>query len=211
MAISLVKGQTINLEKDRFDLSNVTIGLGWDVKKKNPPGFIASLFQPKDKEEDYDLDAIAFLLDSSGKVSNRGNSKLEGGDVIFFNNLRHSSGNIYHTGDNRTGDGDGDDEQIVIKLNSIDTKYQKIVFMVSIYKGIEKKQHFGLLENAFIRAVDAKGQEMARYDLSSDGSFDNMRTMIFGEVYRHNQGWKFRAVGTPYESDRFVEVMKDCF
>ena len=141
MAINLQKGQTINLAKDQFDLSRVTIGLGWDVKKK---GFLASLFSDSN---DYDLDAIAFLLDKDGKVARLGN-RLNGGDVVFYNNLRHFSGNVYHTGDNRTGEGDGDDEQIVVKLNQIGEEYAKIVFIVSIYQGRQKRQDFGQIENA---------------------------------------------------------------
>ena len=202
MAINLQKGQTINLAKDQFDLSRVTIGLGWDVKKK---GFLASLFSDSN---DYDLDAIAFLLDKDGKVARLGN-RLNGGDVVFYNNLRHFSGNVYHTGDNRTGEGDGDDEQIVVKLNQIGEEYAKIVFIVSIYQGRQNRQDFGQIENAFIRAVDAKNREMLRYDLSHEDSFVGKRSMIFGELYRHNGNWKFRAIGTPYETDSFVEILKD--
>lgn len=207
MAINLKKGQTINLEKDQFDLSNVTIGLGWDVMKKEK-GFWSTLFS-NEEDEDYDLDAIAFLLDENGKVANVGNQRLEGGDIVFFNNLHHFSGNIYHTGDNRTGDGDGDDEQLIVKLDKMGREYSKIVFVVSIYQGIQKKQNFGQVENAFIRAVDARGKEILRYDLSHDASFDGKCSMIFGELYRHNGNWKFRAVGTPYATDSFVDILRD--
>ncbi|MDD3470658.1 MAG: TerD family protein [Thermoguttaceae bacterium] len=206
MPINLQKGQTINLEKDQFDLSSVTIGLGWDVTKKEK-GFFSSLFASAE-DDDYDLDAIAFLLNKDGKVANVGNQKLEGGDVIFFNNLRHTSGNVYHTGDNRTGDGDGDDEQLIVKLNRIGSEYEKIVFLVSIYQGIQKNQNFGQVDNAFIRAVDAKNHEILRYDLSHDHSFDGKCSMVFGELYRHNGNWKFRAIGMPYETDNFVEILK---
>ena len=208
MAINLQKGQTINLEKDLYDLSSVTIGLGWDVKEQKK-GLFSSIFGGEKKEADYDLDAIAFLLDANGKVAKLGDRKLVGGDVIFFNNLRHFSGNIWHTGDNLTGEGEGDDEQIVVKLSRLDDCYQKIVVLVSIYKGIERGQDFGQVENAFIRAVDAKGQEILRYDLSNEEKYDGMCSMVFGEFYRRNGGWKFRAIGTPYQTDSFVTIMRE--
>jgi stress response protein SCP2 len=204
MAINLKKGQTINLEKDLYDLSSVTVGLGWDVKEK---GFLASLFGQGGQDAEFDLDAIAFLLNAEGKVANLGD-RLVGGDIIFYNNLRHSSGNVYHTGDNRTGDGEGDDEQIILRLDRLDACYERIVILVSIYKGIERHQSFGQVENAFIRAVDAKGQEMLRYDLSKEEQYSAMHSMAFGEFYRRDGGWKFRAVGTPYETDRFVEILR---
>ena len=207
MAINLKQGQTINLEKDVYDLSSVTIGLGWDVKEQKK-GLFSSLFS-SEKEADYDLDAIAFLLDANGKVANMGDRRLVGGDVIFFNNLRHSSGNIWHTGDNLTGEGEGDDEQIVVQLSRLDARYDKIVILVSIYRGNERHQDFGQVENAFIRAVDAKGQEMLRYDLSNEEKYDGMCSMIFGEFYRRNGGWKFRAIGMPYQTDSFVDIMRE--
>ena len=138
-----------------------------------------------------------------------GDRKLVGGDVIFFNNLRHSSGNIWHTGDNLTGEGEGDDEQIIVKLSQLDACYDKIVILVSIYRGTERGQDFGQVENAFIRAVDARGQEMLRYDLSNEEKYDGMCSMIFGEFYRRNGGWKFRAIGTPYQTDSFVSILRE--
>jgi tellurium resistance protein TerD len=209
MAINLQKGQTIDLRKndkgeDVYDLSKVTIGLGWDVKQKQT-GFFGKLLGGK--EEEYDLDAIAFLLDDNGKVKNLGN-KLVGGDIIFFNSLKHSSGNIWLTGDNRTGEGDGDDEQIIVRLNDLDSQYQKIVFVVSIYQGKKNNQHFGMIDNAFIRAVDAKGKEITKYSLSGNESLNGMCSMVFSEVYRHNGDWKFRAIGDPYQTDMFVEILK---
>ena len=164
MAINLVKGQTIDLRKsdtgDIYDLSMVTIGLGWDVRKKS--GFLGKFLGGG--EEEYDLDAIAFLLDSNGKVANTGRTAQIGGrsvgwyegDVIYFNSMKHPSGNIWLTGDNRTGAGDGDDEQVIVKLDALDQKYQRIVFIVSIYQGKQKHQNFGMVDNAFIRAVDGK-------------------------------------------------------
>lgn len=203
MAITLKKGQTINLEKDAYDLSRVVVGLGWDIVKQKK-GFWASLFTSE--EPDFDLDAIAFMLDANDRLPSFGD-KLRGSDVIFYNNLRHRSGHIYHTGDNLTGGSVGDDEQIVVNLKDMSSAYSKIVFVVSIYQGHQKSQHFGKVDNAFIRAVDARGKEMFRYDLSKDPQFDGKCSMIFGELYRHEGGWKFRAIGTPYETDRFVDIL----
>ncbi|MCX2473614.1 TerD family protein [Pedobacter sp. MC2016-05] len=217
MAINLIKGQTIDLRKndkgESFDLSKVTMGLGWDVRQKNT-GFLGKLFGPK--EDEFDLDAIAFLLDGNDKLMNLGrtvnqNGRQVGlfeGDVIFFNSMRHPSGNIWLTGDNRTGAGDGDDEQIIVKLDALDPIYQKIVFVVSIYQGRQNNQHFSMVENAFIRAVDAKGKEITRYSLSGDASLNGMCTMVFAEAYRKDDGWKFRAIGEPHPTDSFLEVLK---
>jgi tellurium resistance protein TerD len=219
MAINLQKGQTIDLRKNEqgesvYDLSSVTIGLGWDVRKKSG-GFLSSIFGAAEAE--FDLDAIAFLLDADGKVANLGYTKklpngqevgLHGGDVIFFNSQQHPSGHIWLTGDNRTGAGDGDDEQIIVKLDSLDQRYQKILFVVTIYQGIKNKQHFSMLDNAFIRAVDGRGREITKYQLSGDPSLNNMCTMVFAEAYRRGTDWKFRALGEPYTTDSFVEILK---
>lgn len=244
MAINLQKGQTIDLRKndkgENYDLSSLTIGLGWDVRKK---GFLSKLMGAK--EEDYDLDAIAFLLDSNGKVTNRGEEKvwnsqykssLFKSDVIYFNNvtfpggtgtaqivypknlfksqiqqkvkdLLNSGETIVHTGDNLTGEGDGDDEQIIVKLDSLPERIQKIIFMACIYRGQSKNQHFGMIENAFIRAVDAKGKEIAKYSLSG-ATYTGMCSMVFAEAYRRDSSWKLRALGEPHLTDNFVEILK---
>jgi len=219
MAINLQKGQTIDLRKndkgESFDLNTVTIGLGWDVKQKNS-GFLGKLFGGK--EEEYDLDAIAFLLDANGKVANSGRTVRNNnggqvgffeGDIIFFNSMKHTSGNIWLTGDNRTGAGDGDDEQIIVKLNALDQKYQKILFLVTIYQGTQNNQHFGMVDNAFIRAVDARGVEIAKFNLSGDASLNGMCSMVFAEAYRKEGEWKFRAIGEPKRTDSFVEILKN--
>lgn len=248
MAINLQKGQTIDLRKndrgESFDLSQVTIGLGWDVKQKES-GFLGKLFGGA-KEEEFDLDVIAFLLDSNGKVANLGRELtigngvkvgLHGGDVIFFNSMTYPSGTgtshmlfpansskyttqqkinqllqngelIVHTGDNLTGEGDGDDEQIIIKLDSLPLKIDKIIFLVSIYQGIKKMQQFGKVENAFIRACDKNNKEIAKYTLSNSPELQNKHSLIFGEAYRHSGGWKFRAIGEPLQTDNFVDVLK---
>jgi len=219
MAINLQKGQTIDLRKNDkgesvYDLSAVTIGLGWDVRKKET-GLLGKLFGGS-KEAEYDLDAIAFLLDSNGKVANIGQTVQANGrqvhfyqgDIIFFNSMKHPSGQIWLTGDNRTGAGDGDDEQIIVKLDSLDAKYQTILFLVTIYQGQRNNQHFGQIENAFIRAVDAKGKEITKYSLSGDATLNGKCAMVFAEAYRKDGGWKFRAIGEPHQTDNFVEILK---
>jgi len=220
MAINLVKGQTIDLRKsdsgEDFDLSTVTIGLGWDIRKQKSGGFFSKL-AGGGSNSDYDLDAVAFMLDSNGKVANMGrnvqtsdgrNMGLFEGDIIFFNSQKHPSGHVWLTGDNRTGAGDGDDEQIIVKLNSLDQKYDRIVFLVTIYQGRQRGQHFGMVDNAFIRAVDARGKEIAKFSMSGDDNFNNMCGMVFAEVYRKDGGWKFRALGNAEPADSFVEILK---
>jgi tellurium resistance protein TerD len=220
MAINLQKGQTIDLRKNdsgsEYDLSQVTIGLGWDVRKKSGGGFLGKLLGGS-KDEDYDLDAVAFLLDSSGKVANLGRTVqtqsgqqmgLFEGDVIFYNSPRHPTGQIWSTGDNRTGAGDGDDEQIVVRLNSLDQRYDKILFLVTIYQGRQKNQHFGMIDNAFIRAIDAKGKEIAKFSLSGEAGYTGMCSMVFAEVYRKDGTWKFRALGDAKPADSFTEILK---
>lgn len=208
MAIKLTKGQTISLDNSQYDLSSVTIGLGWDVRQPPQKGLLGSLFGGAQSGPEYDLDAIAFLLDEDGKVRNVG-EKLVGGDVIFFNSLKHPSGTIWLTGDNRTGAGEGDDEQIVVRLTSLPATYHRILFLVCIYQGAKNGQHFGMVDNAFIRAVDARGTEIARYSLSTEQSFNDKRSLIFAEAYRKDGGWKFRALGEPRPTDSFVEILQD--
>jgi len=220
MAINLVKGQTIDLRKndkgESFDLSSVTIGLGWDVKQSGGGGFLGKLFGGGEEAE-YDLDAIAFLLDKNGKVADRGRTfekpngnkvSLYEGDVIYFNSMRHPSGHIWLTGDNRTGAGDGDDEQIIVKLDSLDPKFDRILFIVAIYQGRKNNQHFGMVDNAFIRAVDNHGKEIAKFSLSGDSTYNGMCSMTFAEVYRKDGTWKFRAIGEPHTTDNFLEILK---
>ena len=218
MAINLQKGQTIDLRKsdkgETFDLSTVTLGLGWDVRQKSG-GFLSKLIGSKEVE--YDLDAMAFLLDANDKVANLGRTVqsngrqigLYEGDVVFFNSMRHPSGHVWLTGDNRTGAGDGDDEQIIVKLDSIGQQYQKIVFLVTIYQGRQNNQNFGMIQNAFIRAVDNRGREIARYSLSGDASMSNMCSLVFAEIYRKDGTWKFRALGQPHQTDNFVDLLKN--
>ncbi len=210
MAINLnklQKGQTIVLEKKTFDLSKVTIGLGWKVREKKQ-GFFATLFGAKDEAE-YDLDAIAFLMNAQDKVVSLGN-QLRNGDVVFFNSQKHPSGTVWSCGDNLVGgDGASDDEQIVCLLDKVPARYAKILFLVSIYQGLQRGQRFGEVQGAYIRAVDARGKEIARYELSEEDGAADAQTVIFAELYRHGEDWKFRAIGTPRRTASFVDVLKD--
>jgi stress response protein SCP2 len=218
MAINLQKGQAIDLRKndsgESFDLSIVTIGLGWHVRRKSS-GFFGKLFGGS-KEIEYDLDAIAFLLDANGKVANMGSTVqsqegrqvgLSEGDVVFFNSMRHPSGHIWLTGDHDTRT-DGDDERIVVKLDSLNAKYERIVFLATIYQGRQKNQHFSQIDKAFIRAVDNNGKEIARFTLSGNSNYDGMCAMVFSEVYRKDGSWFFKALGEPYPTDNFVELLR---
>lgn len=176
MGVSLSKGGNVSLSKTDPDMKNVLIGLGWDVRTTDG--------------QDYDLDASVFLLAENGKVRN----DL---DFIFYNNLRSADGSVEHTGDNRTGEGDGDDESIKIKLDKIPADVAKLVFVVTIHDATVRRQNFGQIEGAFIRLVNDDTQiEVARYDLTEDASTET--AMLFGELYRHNGEWKFRAVGQGY-------------
>lgn len=180
MSISLQKGQKVSLSKESSGLSVVVVGLGWDEAPRTKRGF----FAPKPKP--IDCDASALLL-KNGKL-------VDKTDIVYFGNLQHKSGTVKHMGDNLTGEGEGDDEQIVIDLSSVPAEYDRIVIVVNIYKAIERNQHFGMIQNAFIRIVDGKSnREMCKYNLTDD--YSGMMAMIFGEVYRHNGEWKFSAIG----------------
>ena len=210
MAISLKKGQGVSLKKIDNDLSLVTIGLGWDITEEKK-GFLGGIFSKSEPE--YDLDVIAFLCNTTGKVvdvgrDSLGNATLKDGDVIFFNSMRHKSGKIWLTGDNRTGEGDGDDEQIIVKLNELPVEYSKIAFIVQIYDGAKRKQSFGKVNNAYIRAVDGKNKELVKFDLSGGAQFEDCRSMLFAELIRESGGWKFEAIGEHSPSDSFTSWLK---
>ncbi len=184
MSVNLQKGQKVDLTKGNAGLRRVMVGLGWDAAPQNA-GFWGG------STENIDCDAIVFLLGSDGKIENRS-------DVVFFNNLRHSSGCVLHQGDNLTGEGEGDDEQIMVDLADLPLKYERIVIVVSIYKATDRNQHFGMIQNAFIRLVDAdKNKELCIYNLSE--KYSGMTSMVFGELYRYKGEWKFNAVGQPMQ------------
>lgn len=176
MSISLEKGQKVSLTKDNNDLDKLIVGLGWDV---NHGGFFSSAF---------DLDASAFCLGADGRITTRK-------DFVYFGNRSNDGKSVYHTGDNLTGAGDGDDEQIIVNLKSIPNNIERVVFTVNIYSAESRGQNFGKVNNAFIRIVDAKkNTEMCRYNLGKD--FKDETAVVFGELYKNNGEWKFNAIGS---------------
>tara|TARA_Y100001963_G_scaffold158018_1_gene256173 strand:- start:1223 stop:1798 length:576 start_codon:yes stop_codon:yes gene_type:complete len=176
MALTLQKGGNLSLSKTDPGLKKIIVGLGWDARSTDG--------------NEFDLDASAFLLSSSGKVRSES-------DFIFYNQVRSQDGSVEHTGDNRTGEGDGDDESIKVDLSKVSADVDKIVFTVTIHEAETRKQNFGQVSNAFIRIVNEESNvEVVRFDLAEDASTE--AAMIFGELYRHGQEWKFRAVGQGY-------------
>lgn len=176
MAVSLTKGGNISLSKTDPTLKNLIVGLGWDAR-------------PTDGA-DFDLDASAFMVKEDGKV--RSDS-----DFIFYNQTKSTCGSVEHTGDNRTGAGDGDDESVVVLLDKIPADIQRVVFTVTIHDAEPRKQNFGQVSKAYVRVVNKdSNSEVARYDLSEDASIET--AMIFGEIYKHGAEWKFKAVGQGY-------------
>lgn len=174
MAISLQKGQKVDLTKGNPSLKHLLIGLGWDVNKY-------------DGGHDFDLDAAAFLLGANGKVR-------DDEDFVFYNNLKHKSGSVEHMGDNLTGAGEGDDEEIKVDLSKVPADVDKIDFTVTIYDADARKQKFGQVSNAYIRVVDEdSGKEIIRYDLGEDFSIET--AVVVGEIYRNKGEWKFNAIG----------------
>lgn len=178
MAVSLKKGQKVDLTKTNPGLKEVLVGLGWDTNRY-------------DGGKDFDLDASVFLLGANGKVASDD-------DFVFYGNLKHKSGGVEHLGDNLTGAGEGDDEQIKVFLDKVPADVQKIDFTVTIYEADERKQSFGQVENAFIRVANAAtGEELIRYDLGEDFSIET--AVVVGELYRHGGEWKFNAIGSGFE------------
>lgn len=178
MAISLAKGQKVDLTKGRAGLNNILIGLGWDTNKY-------------DGGHDFDLDASVFLLGGSGQVRSDA-------DFIFYNNLKSSEGSVQHLGDNLTGAGEGDDEQVKVDLAKVPADVSKIAFTVTIHAAQERNQNFGQVSNAFIRVVnEANNEELIRYDLGEDFSIET--AVVVGELYRQETEWKFQAVGSGFQ------------
>ena len=177
MPINLSKGQKISLSKEVPGLSRIMVGLGWDTNRY-------------DGNADFDLDASAFLVGANGKCTCSG-------DFVFYNNLEHPSGAVKHMGDNRTGDGEGDDEQIFVDLSKIPANIEKIAVTVTICDAEKRRQNFGQVSNAYCRMVnDDTGEEIIRYDLGEDFSIET--AMVVGELYRHNGEWKFNAIGSGF-------------
>ncbi|MBR1528774.1 MAG: TerD family protein [Oscillospiraceae bacterium] len=177
MAVSLMKGQKVDLTKGNPGLSKLIVGLGWDVNQY-------------DGGADFDLDAAAFLLDASGKVTSDA-------DFVFYNNLKHASGAVEHTGDNLTGEGEGDDEVLKVDLSKVPANIAKIDFTVTIYDAETRCQNFGQVSNAYIHVLDeTNGIELIRFDLGEDFSVET--AIVVGELYRHNGEWKFNAIGSGF-------------
>ena len=197
MSVSLKKGQKVSLTKETSSgLNTVLVGLGWDAAPKKSGGFLSSLFSSANQS--IDCDASAIMLK---------NGKLAGTqDVIYFGNLAHSTGTVTHLGDNLTGEGTGDDEQIIVNLAQVPDNYDRIVVVANIYKADERNQHFGMIKNAFIRIVDSRNNtELCRFNLSDD--YTGMTAMIFGELYRNNGEWKFNAVGQGTTDSSLKELL----
>ena len=178
MPISLQKGQKVDLTKGNPGLKSIMIGLGWDVNRY-------------DGGAEFDLDASAFLLGENGKCPTTD-------EFIFYGNLKHSSGAVEHMGDNLTGEGEGDDEQINVDLALVPANIQKIAFTVTIYESDARRQNFGQVSNSYIRILDTvTNQEIIRYDLGEDFSIET--AIVVGEIYRHNGEWKFNAIGSGFQ------------
>lgn len=182
MSINLVKGQKIDLTKNNNTLKKLIVGLGWDPVKQAKRG----LFGFGASNNNVDVDASVLMLRNDRLVSKE--------DLIYFNNLKSKCGGVIHTGDNLTGDGDGDDEQIIVDLSLIPQDVNKLIFVTNIYKCTERKQSFGMIENAFIRIADYNNnQNIAMFNLTED--YNGRTALVVGEVYRHNGEWKFAAIG----------------
>lgn len=201
MSVNLQKGQRIDLTKGNAGLNKILVGLGWDpVQQKSGGGFLGGLFGGGGSSAaNIDCDASVILLKNDKLAAKE--------DVVYFGNLKGANGAVSHSGDNLTGAGDGDDEQVVIELNSISKDYNRIIFVVNIYDAARRKQHFGMIQNAFIRIVNsANNQEILKYNLSDD--YANQTTLITGEIYRHDAEWKFGAIGTGTQDVSIGEVIK---
>lgn len=201
MAINLTKGQRVDLTKGNPGLSKIIVGLGWDpVQSGGGGGFLGSLFGGGGGGANIDCDASVIMLGANDRLQNNK-------DVIYFGNLRSSDGSVQHSGDNLTGDGDGDDEQIIIDLNRVPASIQKLVFVVNIYDCVKRKQHFGMIRNAFIRVVNpGNNQELIHYNLTDD--YSGKTCLVTGELYRHNNEWKFAAIGNGTNAAGLSEVVR---
>lgn len=197
MAISLQKGQKVSLTKsDGRKLAKIMVGLGWDAVEQ-PQGFFSRLFNGR---KNFDCDSSVFVC--------RGGKIAEVEDIVYFGNLKHKSGAIRHMGDNLTGEGEGDDEQIFVDLNKLPADYDKLIFVVNIYKAVDRRQSFGMIKNAYIRIIDEEtGEELCRYNLSG-GDYDGMMAMIVGEVYRRGNEWKFNAIGNGTKDPGLQELSR---
>lgn len=197
MSISLQKGQKVDLTKGNAGLSKIVVGLGWDTVQSSG-GLLKGLFGGK--PANIDCDASAIMLNANDKLGRKE-------DLVYYGNLRSACGSVRHTGDNITGDGDGDDEQIIVELAKVPNNIQKIVFVVNIYDCIGRKQDFGMIRNAFIRIFNASNnQELAKFNLSEN--FTGKTALITGEIYRNSGEWKFGAIGEGTNDASLKDILK---
>ncbi|WP_066368298.1 TerD family protein [Neobacillus fumarioli] len=197
MAINLQKGQRIDLTKSNPGLSKILVGLGWDPVQSGG-SFFSSIFGGGNAN--IDCDASVIMLGENDRLRNNK-------DVIYFGNLRSADGSVQHSGDNLTGDGDGDDEQIMVDLSRVPSYIQKLVFVVNIYDCVKRRQHFGMIRNAFIRVVNpSTDQELVHYNLSDD--YSGKTSLIAGEIYRHGTEWKFAAIGHGTNASSLSEIVR---
>ncbi|MDQ1145360.1 stress response protein SCP2 [Bacillus sp. SORGH_AS 510] len=200
MAINLQKGQRVDLTKGNPGLTKVLVGLGWDpVQSGGGGGLFGGLFGGGGAPN-VDCDASVIMLGANDKLQNNK-------DVIYFGNLKSNDGSVQHSGDNLTGDGDGDDEQIMIDLSRVPGNIQKLVFVVNIYDCVKRKQHFGMIRNAFIRVVNPSNNlELIHYNLTDN--YSGLTCLVTGEIYRHGNDWKFAAIGSGTTAASLSEVVR---
>jgi len=201
VAINLQKGQRVDLTKGNPGLTRIMVGLGWDpVQSGGGKGMLGSLFGGGGNTANVDCDASVIMLGANDKLQNNK-------DVIYFGNLKSNDGSVQHSGDNLTGDGDGDDEQIMIDLSRVPSNIQKLVFVVNIYDCVKRKQHFGMIRNAFIRVVNpTNNSELIKYNLSDN--YSGLTCLVTGEIYRHGNEWKFAAIGSGTNAASLSEVVR---
>lgn len=200
MTISLQKGQRIDLTKGNASLNQIEVGLGWDpVKQASGGGLLGGLFGGGNKGANVDCDASVIMLQNDKFVHKD--------DLIYFGNLKSSCNSVRHSGDNITGDGAGDDEVITIDLKSVPSKYNRLIFVVNIYDCINRKQDFGMIQNAYIRIVNPQTKaELTKFNLSDN--YGGLTTLVTGEIYRHNNEWKFGAIGDGTTDRNLTEIVR---
>ncbi len=198
MAITLEKGQRIDLTKGKAGLTNILVGLGWDPVSQGG-GFLGKLFGGGGGA-DIDCDASVLMLKNDKFVENK--------DLIYFGNLKSKCGSVEHTGDNLTGEGDGDDEQVLVNLSKVPGNVNKLVFVVNIYDALRRNQHFGMIQNAYIRIVDrSNNQELVKYNLKDE--YAGKTSLIVGELYRHENEWKFVAIGNGTNDAKLADITRN--
>lgn len=199
LVVNLQKGQRVDLTKGNAGLSKIIVGLGWDPaeQKSGGGGFLGGLFGGGGSKANVDCDASVLMLQNDKLARQE--------DVVYFGRKASACGSVVHSGDNLTGAGDGDDEVITVDLNAVPAQFNKLVFVVNIYEAQSRQQHFGMIRNAYIRVLEpGTNNELIRYNLSDD--YQNQTALITGEIYRHNNEWKFGATGTATQDKKLGEV-----